>query len=211
MKSRTFISITIPFIGYYFINKELSKKYPDFPKNQLPKESKLQNYIQRSNDKYFAYTDIFKTQVHSNSIDEVSTKFLNSPGISNLIVESNSINTNDNTITTSPSTILNSQIIKTIQSKNAHSTIISWYWNPNYSIVSFFEKLSSYGYPWRLMNGGIHEILLVKSKEQDGIIDIYFSTAHQYNDKRDGKLIPNWVQSLHRNYARIILYLATKE
>lgn len=197
VKFRTVGIIATPILGYYFIDQKLSSKYPDFPLSQLPKESQVTNLTKRNNNKYYPYFDIYKTSVKANSIDQVNLKFLSTPGISNII-------TNDSKTST-----IQSQILKTTDTKNSKSTIIKWGWNPSFQIVPFFEKISNYGYPWRMMNGGIHEILIIKKSIDE--YDIWFSTIHEYNDKRDGKLIPNWVQSLHRNYARIILYLATKD
>jgi hypothetical protein len=72
--------------------------------------------------------------------------------------------------------------------------------------VQYFEKLSSYGFPWRLMNGGFHELYIEKVGSEK--IDVYFSTAYEYNDLRDGKLFPKLVQNLHRDYGRFLLELS---
>lgn len=197
MRLRTVGIIATPFIGYYFIDKKLSTEYPGYPLSNLPKESQVPVLTKKNGGVYYPYFDIYKTTVKSNSIDDINLKFLSTPGIVNIV-------TND-----SKTSIINSKILQTKDSKNSKSTILKWQWNPTFQIVNFFEKASSYGYPWRMMNGGIHEILITKKSQDE--YDVWFSTVHEYNDKRDGKLIPNWVQSLHRNYARLLLYLATKQ
>lgn len=200
MKLRTFVIIASPFVGYYYVDQKLSAKYPDIPLSQLPSDSKLKQFMKpKSSKQYFAYSDIYKTTVKSESLDQLNLKFLSTPGISNLV---------SNESKTAP---LQSQVLKTFDSKNSKSTILEWHWSSNSGIVPFFETLSSYGYPWRMMNGGLHEILIKKSQSNPDEFDVWFSTTHEYNDKRDGKLIPNWVQSLHRNYARVLLYLATEK
>lgn len=207
MKFRTFAFIATPFIGYYYIDTKLSSMYPDIPLSQLPKNSKLKNYMQnsikKSNEKYFAYSDIYKTTIESNSIEEINDNFLTTPGISNLV---------NNRVSSSA---FESKIVDIFDEpkKGYKSTLIEWSWCSNLGIVSFFEKLSKYGYPWRIMNGGLHEIYIEKSKNSNKSdeYDVWFSTTHEYNNHRDGKLIPEWVQSLHRNYARMLLYLATQK
>lgn len=200
MKLRTIVVIATPFVGYYYVDQQLSTKYPDIPLSQLPSDSKLKQFMKpKTSKQYFAYSDIYKTTTKGESLDQVNMKFLSTPGISTLI-------SND-----SKSATLESQVVKSFDSKNSKSTIMEWHWNKNSGIVPFFETLSSYGYPWRMMNGGLHEILIKKSQNNPDEFEVWFSTTHEYNDSRDGKVIPKWVQSLHRNYARVLLYLATEK
>ncbi|KAJ5710953.1 hypothetical protein N7488_005109 [Penicillium malachiteum] len=85
----------------------------------------------------------------------------------------------------------------------------------------FFERISRWGYPWRLMSGGRHEISVSEPYRVDGeselFVDVRFSAAHDYEAvPEEGvlmnqKILPEWTNRLHRGYARLILDLAARE
>ncbi|KAL4918613.1 hypothetical protein BDW62DRAFT_63932 [Aspergillus aurantiobrunneus] len=86
----------------------------------------------------------------------------------------------------------------------------------------FFEEIARWGYPWRLMSGGRHEMslsmpFLIPGLEDEGyFIEAMFASAHDYEivpgegDLGRQKTIPEWSARLHRGYARFILDQAAK-
>ncbi|KAJ5397034.1 hypothetical protein N7509_005147 [Penicillium cosmopolitanum] len=84
----------------------------------------------------------------------------------------------------------------------------------------FFEKIARWGYPWRLMSGGRHEMSVSEPFEVKGqgrLVEVRFSAAHDYEivpeegkGKRQ-KILPEWTNRLHRGYARVILDVAARE
>ncbi|KAL2831123.1 hypothetical protein BDW59DRAFT_140439 [Aspergillus cavernicola] len=87
----------------------------------------------------------------------------------------------------------------------------------------FFEKISRWGYPWRLMSGGRHEFgvsgpFSVPEREEEGMfVKVRFASAHDYEvfpeegDLGRQKTIPAWTARLHRGYAMFILDGAVRE
>lgn len=83
----------------------------------------------------------------------------------------------------------------------------------------FFERIARWGYPWRLVSGGRHEMSVSEPFEvEDGrkgrFIEVRFSTAHDYEvvpeEGERQKVMPAWVLRLHRGYARLVLDVAVK-
>ncbi|KAL2794337.1 hypothetical protein BJX66DRAFT_304124 [Aspergillus keveii] len=87
----------------------------------------------------------------------------------------------------------------------------------------FFEKIALWGYPWRLMSGGRHELSVSEPYEVPGLegegpfVDVRFASAHDYEivPEEGGlekqKTIPEWSARLHRGYAMLILDVAVRE
>ncbi|GFF33412.1 hypothetical protein IFM58399_03532 [Aspergillus lentulus] len=88
----------------------------------------------------------------------------------------------------------------------------------------FFENIARWGYPWRLMSGGRHELSVsepfdgVKDDESQGpFVEVRFASAHDYEivpeegDLQHQKTIPGWTGRLHRGYARLLLDCAVRE
>jgi hypothetical protein len=88
----------------------------------------------------------------------------------------------------------------------------------------FFEKIARWGYPWRLMSGGRHELSVsepfdgVEDDESQGpFVEVRFASAHDYEivpeegDLQHQKTIPGWTGRLHRGYARLLLDCAVRE
>ncbi|KAL4884787.1 hypothetical protein BJY04DRAFT_170470 [Aspergillus karnatakaensis] len=87
----------------------------------------------------------------------------------------------------------------------------------------FFEKIARWGYLWRLMSGGRHELSVSESfnvpgREAEGpFVEVRFASAHDYEivpDEGDisrQKTIPAFPARLHRGYAMFILDQAVKE
>ncbi|KAF9892774.1 hypothetical protein FE257_000363 [Aspergillus nanangensis] len=87
----------------------------------------------------------------------------------------------------------------------------------------FFEKISTWGYPWRLMSGGRHEMSISEpfggeeEGEGDGgpFVEVRFSSAHDYevvaSEGNCQKVLPEWGGRLHRGYARFLLDIAVRE
>lgn len=99
---------------------------------------------------------------------------------------------------------LTTRIVSEKEAKEFNSTLQVWEWK-NPTIVSFFEKLARWGYPFRMMNGGYHELYIEPYGQS---YRVYYSSAHEYRDLNDGKVIPKWTQHCHRTYARLILWMA---
>ncbi|KAJ5233845.1 uncharacterized protein N7469_005611 [Penicillium citrinum] len=82
----------------------------------------------------------------------------------------------------------------------------------------FFEKIARWGYPWRLMSGGRHEMSVSEPFEVKGegkFVEVRFSAAHDYEiipeEKGKQKIMPEWTNRLHRGYARFVLDSAARE
>jgi hypothetical protein len=91
--------------------------------------------------------------------------------------------------------------------------LVSWTMPPH--LPTFFEALARWGYPWRLMDGGRHEVGLRDVDAGSGEATLVFGTAHDYavvpGEKDAGKIIPGWVGRLHRAYAMFLLDEAAKD
>ncbi|KAL4978309.1 hypothetical protein BDW66DRAFT_130743 [Aspergillus desertorum] len=84
----------------------------------------------------------------------------------------------------------------------------------------FFEKIARWGYPWRLMSGGRHEMSVSEPFSIKGLgemVEVRFSAAHDYEvvaaegGLEQQKVLPAWAIRLHRGYARLILGMAARE
>ncbi|KAL3464329.1 hypothetical protein BJX64DRAFT_95087 [Aspergillus heterothallicus] len=86
----------------------------------------------------------------------------------------------------------------------------------------FFEKIARWGYPWRLMSGGRHELSVsepfqVPGSEEGPFVEVRFASAHDYEvfPEEGGlekqKTIPAWSARMHRGYAMLILDVAVRE
>jgi hypothetical protein len=82
----------------------------------------------------------------------------------------------------------------------------------------FFERIARWGYPWRLMSGGRHEMSVSEPfeiKGQGRFVEVRFSAAHDYEvvpaEGKRQKILPEWTNRLHRGYARVILDAAARE
>ncbi|KAL1988655.1 hypothetical protein VTN96DRAFT_8355 [Rasamsonia emersonii] len=92
----------------------------------------------------------------------------------------------------------------------------------------FFETIARWGYPWRLMSGGRHELSVSapfipdeddrhQDRNNEPVVEVRFATAHDYEvvpeegPLEKQKIIPVWTLRLHRAYARFLLDMAVKE
>lgn len=94
--------------------------------------------------------------------------------------------------------------------------LVSWKMADNPRL--FFEKIARWGYPWRLMSGGRHEMSVSEPFEvldQGKVVEVRFSAAHDYEvvagEGDSQKILPEWTNRLHRGYARFVLDAAVKE
>lgn len=103
---------------------------------------------------------------------------------------------------------------------NENSLLVSWEIPPGPR--EFFERIARWGYPWRLMSGGRHEISISRPEfEDNGIqepfVEVRFASAHDYETASEEgglerqKKIPGWTGRLHRGYARWVLDSAVQE
>lgn len=82
-------------------------------------------------------------------------------------------------------------------------------WSMPVHVVAFFRTAAiDWGYPWRMMSGGRHE-LSVGEPGRDGLVEVRFGSAHDYERIKDEgnsqKTIPEWTARLHRAYAMWLL------
>ncbi|KAH7039508.1 hypothetical protein B0J12DRAFT_580381 [Macrophomina phaseolina] len=82
-------------------------------------------------------------------------------------------------------------------------------WTMPVHVVAFFRKAAlDWGYPWRMMSGGRHE-MSVGEVGHDGTVEVRFASAHDYewikDEGKNQKTIPEWTARLHRAYARWLL------
>lgn len=95
--------------------------------------------------------------------------------------------------------------------------LVSWKVPDNARV--FFEKIAGYGYPYRLMSGGRHELSVSKPFKEEGrqVVEVRFASAHDYEvvseegELEKQKITPAWVGRLHRGFARLILDSAVRE
>lgn len=98
-----------------------------------------------------------------------------------------------------------------------HGLLVSWTLSPD--LRRLFEKIARWGYPWRFMSGGRHEISVSEPFKGDGgeYVEVLFATAHDYKiipeegDLSKQKAIPEWTGRLHRAFARLVLDVAVRE
>lgn len=123
--------------------------------------------------------------------------------------------------TGSPRVLLNG--IATVQrgigaDEDSNGLLIFWEM-PNEPRV-FFEKIARWGYPWRLVSGGRHEMSVsepfeVEDAGKGRFVEVRFSTAHDYEvvpgEGECQKVMPTWVLRLHRGFARLVLDVAVKD
>lgn len=100
--------------------------------------------------------------------------------------------------------------------RGSNGLLVSW--NMSDDPRLFFEKIARWGYPWRLMSGGRHEMSVSEPFEVKGkgkFVEVRFSAAHDYEvvpaEGYAQKIVPEWTNRLHRGYARVVLDVATKE
>lgn len=81
----------------------------------------------------------------------------------------------------------------------------------------FFETIARWGYPWRLMSGGRHEMSVSDPFEVEGrkFVEVRFASAHDYEvvkgEGLEQKILPEWTNRLHRGFARLVLDIAVRE
>lgn len=99
---------------------------------------------------------------------------------------------------------------------DSQGLLVAWYMAEETRV--FFEKIAHWGYPWRLMSGGRHEMSVSVPYDVPGqgrVVDVRFSGAHDYEvvaeEGAKQKSIPGWVMRLHAGYARLILDFAVRE
>lgn len=100
--------------------------------------------------------------------------------------------------------------------RGSNGLLVSWNMPDNPRL--FFEKIARWGYPWRLMSGGRHEMSVSEPFEMKGkgkFVEVRFSAAHDYEivfeEGKKQKILPEWTNRLHRGYARLILDVAARE
>ncbi|KAJ6114926.1 hypothetical protein N7486_000704 [Penicillium sp. IBT 16267x] len=82
----------------------------------------------------------------------------------------------------------------------------------------FFERIARWGYPWRLMSGGRHEMSVSEPFEVEGegrFVEVRFASAHDYEvvegEGLKQKIMPEWTNRLHRGFARLVLDFAVRD
>lgn len=174
-------------VSYLCGSYYLSLKLPNVSYNNLPKKMTMKTIVAHTGCD-IPYCDTFRVVVRDKSMNLIKSTFFNSSLI-RMSLGSNGLET---------------RIISEREGKEFNSTLQEWEWkDPN--IVLLFEKLARWGYPFRMMNGGYHELYIEPCGQ---FYRVYYASAHEYRDLNDGKVIPKWTQHCHRTYARLILWLA---
>lgn len=174
-------------VSYLCGSYYLTLKFPSVSYNDLPEKMSIRS-IEALNGCYIPYCDTFQAVVRDTSMSQIKSDFFNSTLIKMSIDSSG----------------LTNRIISEKEGKEYNTTVQGWEWKgPN--IVLFFEKLARWGYPFRLMSGGYHELYI---EPYGQYYRVYYASAHEYRNLDDGKVIPKWTQHCHRTYARLILWLA---
>ena len=99
--------------------------------------------------------------------------------------------------------------------RDSNGLLISWKIPDELRL--FFEKIARWGYPWRLMSGGRHELSVSEPfgiPGQGAFVEVRFAASHDYEVMTGEvvqKVIPAWTVRLHKGYARFILDQAVKE
>lgn len=121
-------------------------------------------------------------------------------------------------ITKEPRRLLNGlfRVQRGIEEVDSNGLLVSWEMADGSR--EFFETIARWGYPWRMMSGGRHEMSVSEAFEVEGVgkvVEVRFGTAHDYEviasegDKQ--KILPSWSMRLHRGFARLVLDRAVAE
>ncbi|KAH6658266.1 hypothetical protein BKA67DRAFT_557557 [Truncatella angustata] len=101
-----------------------------------------------------------------------------------------------------------------IRTASGDSAGIVTFWSFPSHVASVADKAASYGYPWRFMLGGFHELIVEKSSEDTARITyVMLECYHLYPNGQaepDFKTTPQWTQKLHRLYAQDLLEKAVQ-
>lgn len=182
--------------GYY-----LSKVYLNTPYYSIPSSMELNQVVEtykKSDDKYFAYCDTFTTSV---DLDAALIKKLTKKDLTNLIAK---------TFFDSP--VLELYTKNSSKQTSDSSTLVTT--NSSTSIVSFFEFISDYGFPYRDLDTRYQELHVELSplvNPDTRIIEsyaakLYLGTADLYNkNSHDGKILPVAIQYFNRFKYRVLL------
>ncbi|KII87911.1 hypothetical protein PLICRDRAFT_162811 [Plicaturopsis crispa FD-325 SS-3] len=86
--------------------------------------------------------------------------------------------------------------------------VTSWSMPPR--AVHFFERLASWGSPWRIMSGGRHSWEVVDDSDGDYVrlefgCSADFAIANSLTGQEDEKEMPRWCLWAHRMYAKWLL------
>lgn len=96
----------------------------------------------------------------------------------------------------------------TIEQHTTDSLVVSW--KVPEKGIAFGEKLALKGSPFRLMNGGFHELYVEDGGETDDYVTFWFACAHGYNKLGDNKVMPKLGLQFHLLYARLLLDSAVR-
>ncbi|CUM67412.1 uncharacterized protein PRCAT00005106001 [Priceomyces carsonii] len=187
---------SIPSISFIAWNLYLTKQCPEVEPGEMPADMRIMSVIKSNTNPNVSvpYCDIFKIKLQKSNFLDVSKSFFDRKALE--FDDNGAFKIFGNTSLTD-------------SKKKTQSTVWRWKWSDDH-LVKFFEKLASWGYPFRLMNGGYHE-LYVETDSKEDAIEVYFANAHEYADLGDSKILPKWVRSLHRVYARYLLSSAFED
>jgi hypothetical protein len=101
------------------------------------------------------------------------------------------------------------------EGEDSNGLLVSWKISDEPRL--FFEKISRWGYPWRLMSGGRHEMSVSEpfEMEKETVVEVRFASAHDYEvfeeEGLEQKILPEWTNRLHRGFARLVLDFAVRK
>lgn len=175
--------------GYGGLSYYLNVKFPLVKDQTCLADMRRLAHLQDKHT-YVPYMDMFKVSVEGESVESVVSRFFECSPIKYAF----------------SSSLFRTEVISKSVKPSSEIVTFQWSWR-HPDLVRFFEKLSDFGYPFRLMNGGIQQ-LQVRPIKGSNMYEVLYSNGHIYNDLRDGKIVPKWTLHLHRTYARIILLIA---
>lgn len=83
-------------------------------------------------------------------------------------------------------------------------------------LTEVFDKMAQYGYPWRFMIGGFHELIVQDLPERnergEELVRVTYALTEAYDlhplgkKEEDKKTVPKWTLTFHRDYARSMLH-----
>lgn len=167
-------------LGVYYFNLRIQT----IPPEKLPKGMSIQK-ITPTKGNYIPYVDTFCTTVNDDSTKNLQERFINGIGLRSALKG------------------FNVEIISSQQDQGFSSFVYKWNWK-NPKLVDFFNQLANYGYPYRLQSGGYHELYIERTEKTD-FFNIFFASAHEYEDFHDSKILPGLFLHLHTTYAKVLL------
>lgn len=206
-----FAATGLGFIVWYDGN--LKRKYPEVPLSFLPQQMKMHRVMQDYNNnlQIEGYFDARCVKILKSSFPNAQSKARNLLfffGSKYFWIEFRMIG-NSKSQFKDPKEYVKGAIVGgifTILEKPDDSLLVSWEVPSRY--VELGEKLAGRGLPYRIMNGGIHELFV--QDDGDDYVTLWFACAHNTTRGNDSKRGPKLLLNFHLLYANMLLDSAVK-